>query len=157
MPRKWKPNKYGIKPDPLYGNELASKFVNSLMWDGKKATAEKVFYQALARVGDKLKEKPPLDVFLAACEHIKPLVEVKSRRVGGATYQVPVEVSRRRQQALAIRWIIESARGKKGRPMAEKLADELLDAHNRTGAAWTKRENVHKMAEANKAFAHYAW
>ena len=145
-----------LQPDVRFKSVLVSKFVNCLMWEGKKSTAEKVFYGAMDHIQQKL-SKEPLEVFKQAMENVKPLIEVRSKRVGGATYQVPIEVSSRRQQALAIRWILLSARGKKGKPMHLKLAQELIDAYNKEGGAYTTRENVHRMAEANKAFAHFAW
>ncbi len=147
----------GLKPDAKHGSLLASKFINCLMWDGKKSVAEKVFYGALDLIGQRTPEVPPIEVFETAMENVKPLVEVKSRRVGGATYQVPIDVSKKRQQSLAIRWIIQAARAKKGKPMHERLAGELLDAYRKEGAAMSVRENTHRMAEANKAFAHFAW
>ena len=147
----------GVKPDGRYGSLLVSKFLNCLMRDGKKSTAEKVFYTAMDRLGKKYANVAPLQIFETAVNNVKPLVEVKSKRVGGATYQVPFEVNRKRQQSLAIRWIIEAARKRKGRPMAERLSLELVDAYNKQGGAYTTRENTHKMAEANKAFAHFAW
>ena len=143
--------------DPQYGSLLASKFINCMMWDGKKSTAQQVFYSALEILREKVKEVDPVDVFTQGVENVKPNIEVRSKRVGGASYQVPMQVSRNRQQSLAIRWILGSIREKKGRPASEKLAAELLAAYNREGAAMTKRENVHRMAEANKAFAHFAW
>jgi small subunit ribosomal protein S7 len=143
--------------DPKHGSILASKFVNCLMWDGKKSVAEAVFYDALDAIGAKIKDAEPIDVFTQALENVKPNIEVRSKRVGGASYQVPMQVSRTRQQSLAIRWILGAVREKKGRPTGEKLASELLAAYNREGAAMTKRENVHRMADANKAFAHFAW
>ena len=146
-----------VKPDVRYDSALVSKFVNSLMKAGKKSTAEKVFYTAMDTLAKKYPNVEPLQIFENAVGNVKPLVEVKSKRVGGATYQVPFEVNRKRQQALAIRWIIGSARKRKGRPMAERLALELVDAYNKQGGAYTTRENTHKMAEANKAFAHFAW
>jgi small subunit ribosomal protein S7 len=124
---------------------------------GKKSTSERIFYGALDIIAEKARGMNPLDVFEAAVRNVKPLVEVKSKRVGGATYQVPVEVSRKRQQTLAIRWILEAARGRKGRPFHERLAAELVDAYNKEGNAIKTRENTHRMAEANKAFAHFAW
>ena len=127
------------------------------MHDGKKTTAQGVFYDAMDIIKEKIPDKEPIDVFTQAVENVKPAIEVRSKRVGGATYQVPMQVSRNRQQSLAIRWILQSVREKKGRPTHEKLADELLAAFNREGAAMTKRENVHRMADANKAFAHFAW
>ncbi len=146
-----------LAPDPKYGSILASKFVNCLMWDGKKSVAESAFYDALDLLREKVKDVEPIDVFTQAVENVKPNIEVRSKRVGGASYQVPMQVSRLRQQSLAIRWILGVVREKKGRPTSQKLAAELLAAYNREGAAMTKRENVHRMAEANKAFAHFAW
>jgi small subunit ribosomal protein S7 len=145
----------GIKPDARYGNLMVSKFINCLMWDGKKSIAEGVFYEAMGQIADKLKSDP-LPVFEQAIENAKPLVEVRSKRIGGANYQVPVEVNKRRQQTLAIRWILEAVRTRKGRPTAEKLAQELVDCYNKTGTTIQKRENTHRMAEANKAFSHFA-
>jgi small subunit ribosomal protein S7 len=146
----------GLKPDARFNDLLVTKFINCMMWEGKKSASQAVFYDAMKIVGEKTGASP-MDVFTAAVNNVKPVVEVKSKRVGGATYQVPVEVNRKRAQSLSIRWLLEAARGKKGRPMAERLAGELLDAYKKEGAAITKRENTHKMAEANKAFAHYAW
>jgi small subunit ribosomal protein S7 len=143
--------------DPLYGSILASKFINVLMYDGKKSTAQRVFYGALELIRARIKDVEPIDVFHKAVDNVKPEIEVRSKRVGGASYQVPMQVSRNRQQSLAIRWILGSVREKKGRATSKKLADELVDAYNREGAAMTKRENVHRMADANKAFAHFAW
>ena len=147
----------GVKPDVRFGQIQISKFINCLMKRGKKSTAEKAFYQALDVLGKKYPNVPPLQIFETALNNVKPLVEVKSKRVGGATYQVPFEVNRKRQQSLAIRWVLEGARKRKGKSMEDKLALELVDAYNKTGAAWAMRENTHKMAEANKAFAHFAW
>jgi small subunit ribosomal protein S7 len=146
-----------LKPDPVHGSILASKFINCLMYDGKKSTAQEVFYDALEVIGGRIADQQPIDVFTQALENVKPAIEVRSKRVGGAAYQVPMQVNRNRQQALAIRWILAAVRDKKGRPTAQKLADELVAAFNREGAAMTKRENVHRMADANKAFAHFAW
>ena len=146
-----------LTPDPKFGSKLLTKFTNCVMERGKKAVAFRIMYEALDLVAKRVKDKPSIEVFEAALTNIKPNVEVRSRRVGGSNYQVPIPVNPRRQQSLAIRWIIDAARGKKGRPMAQKLATEIVDAFNREGAAWTARENVHKMAEANKAFAHFAW
>ncbi|MGQ9574100.1 MAG: 30S ribosomal protein S7 [Thermoguttaceae bacterium] len=150
-------SKETLKPDPRYGSLLASKFINSMMWNGKKTVAQKVFYAALELVQQKMPEVDPLELFTQAVENVKPNIEVRSRRVGGASYQVPMQVSKQRQQSLAIRWIIQACREKKGRPMFEKLAAELMAAYKKEGAAITRRENVHRMAEANKAFAHFAW
>lgn len=150
-------SKKTLGPDPKYGSVLASKFTNCLMWDGKKSVAENVFYDALEILREKVKDVEPIDVFTQAVENVKPNIEVRSKRVGGASYQVPMQVNRTRQQSLAIRWILGAVREKKGRPTSEKLAAELLAAYNREGTAMTKRENVHRMADANKAFAHFAW
>jgi len=144
-----------LKPDARYANLLVTKFINGLMLDGKKSTAEGVFYDAMDQIANKLKSDP-LPVFEQALQNAKPMVEVRSKRIGGANYQVPVEVNKKRQQTLAIRWILEAVRGRKGRPLAEKLAQELVDCYNKTGATIQKRENTHRMAEANKAFAHFA-
>jgi small subunit ribosomal protein S7 len=146
-----------LKPDPVYGSKLASKFINCLMWAGKKATAERIFYGALEQIKKRIPDVSPIEVFTQAVEHVKPTVEVRSKRVGGATYQVPMQVNKNRQQSLAIRWIIGAARGKSGRPMFLRLSDELMAAYRREGEAMTKRENTIKMAESNKAFAHFAW
>ena len=146
-----------LRPDPRFGSILAGKFVNCLMWSGKKSTAYAVFYGALDIIGEKIKDSEPIAVFTQAVDNVKPNIEVRSKRVGGASYQVPMQVSKNRQQSLAIRWILMACREKKGRPMHEKLAAELMAAYNREGAAVTRRENVHRMADANKAFAHFAW
>jgi len=146
-----------LVPDPVYGSLLLSKFVNSLMWSGKKSTAQAVVYGALEIIKEKMPDVEPLEVFTRGVENVRPEVEVRSRRVGGAAYQVPMQVNRNRQQSLAIRWILQSVREKKGRATHLKLADELIAAYKREGAAFTKRENVHRMADANKAFAHFAW
>jgi small subunit ribosomal protein S7 len=146
-----------LRPDPRFKSLLASKFINCLMYDGKKATAQDVFYGAMEIVAEKIKGVEPVEIFLQAVENVKPHIEVRSRRVGGAAYQVPMQVNRNRQQSLAIRWILEAVREKKGRATHIKLADEIVAAYNREGSAVTKRENVHRMADANKAFAHFAW
>ena len=146
-----------LKPDGKFKSILAGKFINCLMYSGKKSVAEDVFYSALDVIKEKLPDKDPIEVFTGAVENVKPYIEVRSRRVGGAAYQVPMQVNRNRQQSLAIRWILGSTREKKGRPMYLKLAEELMAAYNKEGAAYTKRENVHRMADANKAFAHFAW
>ena len=143
--------------DPLHGSLLANKFINCLMWDGKKSVAQSVFYDALDVVKKKIPDQEPIEVFIRAVDNVKPDIEVRSKRVGGASYQVPMQVRPKRQQSLAFRWILAAARAKKGRPMAARLANELLDAFNQQGTAMTTRENVHRMAEANKAFAHFAW
>ena len=149
-------SKKQLKGDPRYGNLIASKFINYLMLDGKKTAAEKIFYDALDILKEKIADVEPLDAFLQALDNVKPQVEVRSKRVGGASYQVPMPVKANRAQALCIRWILAAVRDKKGQPTAQKLAAELFDAFNKQGTAFTKRENVHKMAEANKAFAHFA-
>ena len=156
MPRRRRPESREILPDPLYGSTLAEKFVNYMMWDGKKAVSQKIFYEAM----DKIKERSgddPLKLFKKAVENCKPLVEVKTRRVGGANYQVPVEVPNNRRTSLAIRWILINARSRPEKTMPEKLANELNDAANSSGGAIKKKDDVHRMAEANKAFAHYRW
>ena len=145
-----------VLPDPIYNSKIITKFINSLMKDGKKSIATKIFYDALETIEKKSDEKG-IDVFNAAIENIKPVMEVKSRRVGGATYQVPIEVRPARQQSLAIRWLITYARRRSERLMKDRLANELMDAANSRGAAYKKKEDTYKMAEANKAFAHYAW
>jgi small subunit ribosomal protein S7 len=144
------------KPDIIYKSDVVSKFINGVMWSGKKETAQKIVYGAFDLIKEKTKQEP-LEVFMLAIENASPVMEVRSRRIGGANYQVPREVRPERRQNLAFRWIIGSARGGKGRPMHEKLADELISASKKEGAAVKKREDTHKMAEANKAFAHFAW
>lgn len=146
-----------LKPDPRYNDKLVSKFVNCLMHGGKKSTALAAFYRAMDIIEKKVAGKEPIEVFKTAVDNVKPLIEVRSKRVGGATYQVPMEVNRKRQLSLAIRWILAATRSKKGRPVHEKLASELIAAYNKEGAAYTTRDNIHRMAEANKAFAHFAW
>lgn len=146
-----------ILPDPIYGSKVITKFINALMYDGKKSTATSIFYSAIDLISKKNSEQKGIEVFEQAIENVKPLLEVKSRRVGGATYQVPVEVRPVRQQALAIRWIILNARKRSERTMVDKLAAELMDAANGKGASFKKKEDTYKMAEANKAFAHYRW
>ena len=146
-----------LKPDARFKSLLVSKFINCIMYDGKKSVAENLFYDAMDIVAEKIKNADPGEVFHQAVENVKPHIEVRSRRVGGAAYQVPMQVNRNRQQSLAIRWILGATREKKGRPMFLKLAEELMAAYNKEGAAYTKRENVHRMADANKAFAHFAW
>ena len=145
-----------VLPDPIHGSKVITKFINALMLDGKKSVATKIMYGTLALI-EKKGETKGIEVFNAAIENVKPVMEVKSRRVGGATYQVPVEVRTTRQQALALRWIIGFARKRSERTMIERLANELLDAANNRGAAFKKKEDTYKMAEANKAFAHYRW
>jgi small subunit ribosomal protein S7 len=157
MALKYRSTEVFLKPDVRHKSKLVSKFINCLMHDGKKSTAEACFYRALDILEEKVPGVDPLKAFETCLDNVRPTLEVRSKRVGGATYQVPVEVPRNRATALAIRWILEAARSKKGKPMHIKLAAELVDAYNKTGAAFTQRENVHKMAEANKAFAHFAW
>ena len=146
-----------LKGDPRHGSLVASKFINCLMHNGKKSIAQRVFYDAFDEIKKRIPDQEPIDVFSQAIENVKPHIEVRSKRVGGAAYQVPMQVSRQRQQALAIRWLLIAVREKKGRPVYIKLADELVAAYNREGSAMTRRENIHRMAEANKAFAHFAW
>ena len=162
--RRKKAVKREINPDPRYNSSLAAKFINNLMRGGKKSIAQKIFYTSLDTAVKKLKKDlpagkagNPVEILEEAIKNTSPLLEVKSRRVGGATYQVPYEVRGERREALAMRWIIGTAKKKKGRPMAEKLAQELIDAYNNTGEAIKKKENIHKIAEANRAFAHLAW
>lgn len=146
-----------VLPDPIYGNKVITKFINSLMYDGKKSVATEIMYGALEFIEKKNQETKGIDVFNDAIENVKPIMEVKSRRIGGATYQVPVEVRPARQQALAIRWLISFSRKRSERTMIERLAYELLDAANSKGSSFKKKEDTYKMAEANKAFAHYRW
>jgi len=146
-----------LKADVRYNSLLASKFINCLMWSGKKATATRIFYDALDQIKKRLPDVSPIDVFTQAVENVKPMVEVRSRRVGGANYQVPMQVNRTRQQSLSMRWIINASRGKAGKPMYLRLADELMAASRREGEAMSKRDQTIKMADANKAFAHFAW
>jgi len=156
MPRRRVITKRPVPPDPIYGDPLVTKFINCLMRGGKKSTAEQILYPALELVQERTREDPVL-VFHKAVENCEPRVEVKSRRVGGSTYQVPVEVRNERRTALAIRWIISFARKRGGHSMREKLANELIEASHLRGGAMKKKEDVHRMAEANKAFAHYRW
>lgn len=156
MPRRRRPEPREILPDPVYNSTLAEKFVNSMMWDGKKQTAQQLFYGAMDIIRDRSGDDP-LKIFKKAVENAKPLLEVKTRRVGGANYQVPVEVPQNRRTSLALRWIIGNARSRPEKGFAEKLANELNDAANMRGGAIKKKDDVHRMAEANKAFAHYRW
>ena len=156
MPRRRVIAKRQIIPDPKYGSETLAKFINVVMKRGKKAVAEKIVYGALDMVAERTK-KDPVEVFNQALDNVRPLVEVKSRRVGGATYQVPIEVRSMRQAALAMRWMIEAARARSGKSTGDRLAAELLDAAEKRGNAVRKREDAHRMAEANKAFSHYRW
>ena len=157
MPRKKLLDKRPVAADPRYNSVLVAKFTNGLMQDGKKSLARRLFYDAMDVVENKISEEEPLTVFETAMDNVRPRVEVKSRRVGGATYQVPVEVRPERRNALAIRWIISFTKSRSGQSMSDKLAGEILDAYNNRGAAVKKRDDTHKMAEANKAFAHYRW
>ncbi len=157
MPRRRVVGQRKILPDPKFHNELLAKFINILMVDGKKSTAEKIVYGALDILTEKKSEKTHLELFEMALDNIRPQVEVKSRRVGGSTYQVPVEVRPVRRNALAMRWLVEAARKRGEKSMAQRLANEMLDASDGKGSAVKKREDVHRMAEANKAFAHYRW
>ena len=157
MAKKFTASVQQLKPDPAYGSKLASKFINCLMRDGKKSVAQRVFYDAMDIISKKMKDVTSLEVFETAVNNVKPLIEVRSKRVGGASYQVPMQISSKRQQSLSFRWILTSIRGKKGKPISQRLASELIDAYNERGGAMTTRENVHRMAEANKAFAHFAW
>jgi small subunit ribosomal protein S7 len=155
--RRRRAPKRPVMPDPVYNSEVVTKFINKVMWDGKKTIAEKIVYGAIEKLDGKEEGKKGIDIFFQAIENVKPLLEVRSRRVGGATYQVPMEVRPERQQTLSIRWIVDAARNRNERTMVERLANELWDAANERGAAFKKREDTHRMAEANKAFAHYRW
>ena len=157
MPRKGHIAKRTVEPDPVYGSDLVTKFVNFMMWSGKKSTAEGIVYEAMKRLEQKGGGDDALKLFKKAVENAKPLLEVKTRRVGGANYQVPVEVNPDRRTSLAIRWLVTYSRGRAEKGMIDKLSNELLDAANGKGAAIKKKEDVHRMAEANKAFAHYRW
>ncbi|MDS1030414.1 30S ribosomal protein S7 [Bacillota bacterium LX-D] len=156
MPRRGGVQKRDVLPDPIYGSKVLTKFINQIMLDGKKGTAESICYGALDMIQEKT-GKDPIEVFEQALKNVMPVLEVKARRVGGANYQVPIEVRPERRQTLAIRWLVNYARQRGGKSMQEKLASELMDAANNTGASVKKREDTHKMAEANKAFAHYRW
>ena len=156
MPRNYKSTEQHLRPDRRFNSKLASKIINKIMWDGKKSIAQRIFYEACDAVAKKVGAEPG-EVFVKVIENIRPRIEVRSKRVGGATYQVPMEVKAKRQQSLAIRWLVDAARAKRGKPMGRRLADEMFDAFNNQGAAVTKKENVHKMADANKAYAHFAW
>jgi small subunit ribosomal protein S7 len=155
--KKFTASQSQLKPDPRFNSTLVSKFINCLMYDGKKLVAQKVFYDAMDRVGQKIADTPTLEVFETALNNVKPYVEVRSKRVGGANYQVPMQVNKKRQQSLAIRWVLEACRAESGRPMSQVLADEISAAFNKEGKAMNKRETTHRMAEANKAFAHFAF
>ena len=155
MPRRRGAENREVAPDPVYGSTLVEKFVCSMMWDGKKATATRIFYGAMEQIKKRLPDVDPVNVFTQAVENVKPTVEVKSRRVGGSTYQVPIEVHAERRGALAIRWIVSYARGRGEKSMTDRLAGEILDAANNRGNSVKKKEDTHRMADANKAFAHY--
>src|SRR5436190_22828995 len=146
-----------LKPDARYNSKLISKFINCLMWQGKKSVAQKIFYGAMDEATKKMKDVPPLELFETAINNVKPYVEVRSKRVGGANYQVPMQVNKRRQQSLAFRWLLQACRDAGGRPMHMRLADELMAAYRKEGKAISTREQTHRMADANKAFAHFAW
>jgi small subunit ribosomal protein S7 len=154
MPRRKVAKKREVLPDPIYNSTMVTKFINCMMWDGKKSLSERIFYNAMKKIAEKTGEDP-LKVFRKAIENVSPVLEVKSRRIGGATYQVPVEVNQDRRNTLAIRWIVQNARNRSEKTMEERLVGELIDAMNNRGGAVKKKEDVHKMAEANKAFAHY--
>jgi small subunit ribosomal protein S7 len=156
MPRRGRISKRDVIPDPVYGNELAAQLINKLLLDGKKGVSESIFYDAMNSIAEKTK-KDPMEIFERAVKNVMPILEVRPRRVGGATYQVPVEVRADRRSTLALRWIVQNARARSEKSMAEKLAGELLDASTGQGASVRKREDTHRMAEANKAFAHFRW
>jgi len=155
--KKWTASAKQLAPDPRYRSKLVSKFINSIMWDGKKSIAQKVFYDAMDIIGKRTKDSSPLEVFEKAVGNAKPMIEVRSRRVGGANYQVPIQVNAKRQLSLALRWLRDAARSGSGQPMSHRLANEIMAAAKGEGLAMQTRENVHRMAEANKAFAHFAW
>jgi small subunit ribosomal protein S7 len=156
MPRRAAAQKREIVPDPIYNSKLVAQFVNKIMLDGKKSTAERIMYRALEILGEK-KDDDPVAVLKRAVDAVTPQLEVRSRRVGGATYQVPVEVPPRRARTLAVRWLVNYARGRREKSMAERLAHECLDALQKQGGAWKKKDDLYRMAQANKAFAHYRW
>jgi len=155
--KKFTASEAKLKPDPKFNSKLVSKFINCLMWQGKKSVAQRIVYEAMDIIAKKVADTPPLEVFETAINNVKPFVEVRSKRVGGANYQVPMQVERKRQQSLAFRWILEACRAGTGRPMAQRLADEIIAAFKKEGKAIQTRENTHRMADANKAFAHFAW
>lgn len=156
MPRRGPVKKRQIPPDPKYGNVWVHKLINKVMWDGKKSKAEKIVYKAFELIEKEMK-KDPVEVFEQAVENVRPLVEVRPRRVGGATYQIPIEIDEERSKKKAIMWIVQSARGREGRPMYERLAAEIMAAYRGEGASIKKKETLHKTAEANRAFVHYRW
>lgn len=157
MSRRRKATKRPLLPDPLHGSPLVSTLVNAVMKSGKKSLAQRIVYRAIEKMAEKIEKGNPAELVLGALENIRPKIEVKSRRVGGATYQVPIEVPFERQQSLAFRWVVKAASARKGNPMSESLATELIDAYNNTGSVVKKREETHKMAQANRAFAHLRW
>ncbi len=156
MPRRGRAPRRKVAPDPIYGNEALARFTNKIMYDGKKSLAQRIMYEAMEIMREKT-GKEPIELFQTALKNVAPVLEVKSRRVGGATYQVPVEVRSERRSSLAMRWLIDYSRKRGERTMAERLAGELMDAANNTGTAVKKKEDTHRMAEANKAFSHYRW
>jgi len=156
MPRRYRPPLREVEPDPKYNSELVARFINRLMQGGKKSVAASIMYDAFDIIEERA-HRSPLQVFNQAIENVTPVLEVRPRRVGGATYQIPIEVRPERRTSLAIRWLIRTAQSRKGRPMAERLADELMDASRNTGATVKRKEDTHRMAEANRAFAHYRW
>ncbi|MEK9560086.1 MAG: 30S ribosomal protein S7 [Flavobacteriaceae bacterium] len=157
MSRRRKASKRAILPDPLHGSPLISSLVNAVMLSGKKSLAQRIVYKSIEKMAEKVGKGNPIELVLGALENIRPKIEVKSRRVGGATYQVPIEVPFERQQSLAFRWVVNAASARKGTPIADALANELTDAYNNTGSVVKKREETHKMAQANRAFAHLRW
>ena len=157
MSRRRKATKRAILPDPLHGSPLISSLVNAVMFSGKKSLAQRIVYRSIEKMAEKVGKGNPIELVLGALENIRPKIEVKSRRVGGATYQVPIEVPFERQQSLAFRWVVNAASSRKGTPIADALANELIDAYNNTGSVVKKREETHKMAQANRAFAHLRW
>ena len=157
MSRRRKATKRAILPDPLHGSPLISSLVNAVMFSGKKSLAQRIVYKSIEKMAEKVGKGNPIELVLGALENIRPKIEVKSSRVGGATYQVPIEVAFERQQSLAFRWVVNAASSRKGTPIADALANELIDAYNNTGSVVKKREETHKMAQANRAFAHLRW
>ena len=155
--KKWTKSQEQLRPDSRFDSKLVAKFINCLMWDGKKSVATRIFYDAMDLIAKRIEDKPPLEVFETAIDRVKPNIQVRSKRVGGSNYQVPMPVNKRRQRSLAFRWIIQAVRQRCGKPIAQFLAQELMDAYRGEGTAMTTRENVHRMADANKAFAHFAW
>lgn len=157
MTLQYKSTERFLRPDVRFKSRLVAKFINCLMYEGKKSVSESIVYSMMDMIDSRFQDKASLEVFETAVNNVKPLIEVRSKRVGGATYQVPIEVPKKRQLSLSIRWILEATRKRKGKSMDKRLADEISDAYQKQGVSVTKRENTHKMAEANKAFAHFAW